>query len=107
MSRTDVMGTVYLLHFIDPATGKPAKYKHAGHYVGWSENLDARVKAHMDGTGARLVEVITNAGLSFTVVRTWPGTRALVRRIKNRHNASRICPECSPCPQPARKALAA
>src|SRR6266542_505386 len=31
-------GTVYLLHFIDPATGEPARYRHAGHYTGNPES---------------------------------------------------------------------
>lgn len=26
------VGTTYLLHFIDPATGQAARYQHAGHY---------------------------------------------------------------------------
>ena len=36
-------GLVYLLHFIDPATGEPARYRHAKHYTGWTSDLDARL----------------------------------------------------------------
>src|SRR5262249_15085377 len=32
------VGTTYLLHFIDPATGEPTRYKHAGHYIGNPES---------------------------------------------------------------------
>jgi len=32
------VGTTYLLHFVDPATGLPARYKHAGHYIGKPES---------------------------------------------------------------------
>jgi site-specific DNA-cytosine methylase len=36
---TAVIGTVYLLHFDRP-------YKHARHYLGWAESLDARLAVH-------------------------------------------------------------
>src|SRR6266496_3903794 len=31
-------GTVYLLHFVDPASGEPARYRHAAHYTGNPES---------------------------------------------------------------------
>lgn len=81
-------GTVYLLHFDEP-------YKHARHYIGWSDNLDARIDAHRNGTGARLLEVIIGAGIGFCVARTWKRkTRAYERRLKKRGGAARICPLC-------------
>jgi predicted GIY-YIG superfamily endonuclease len=82
-------GTVYLLHFSAP-------YRHAAHYTGFATDLEARLAAHRAGRGARLVEVITDAGLSFTVARTWPGTRALERQLKRRGGARRWCPVCTP-----------
>ena len=42
--------------------------------------------------GARLLEVITAAGIRFTLARTWPGTRNLERRPKNRGGHARLCP---------------
>ena len=80
-------GTVYLLHFDSP-------YKHAQHYVGFTNNLPARLDAHSKGQGARLLEVITGAGLTFQLARTWKGTRKDERRIKNRKEAPRLCPLC-------------
>jgi predicted GIY-YIG superfamily endonuclease len=80
-------GTVYLLHFSQP-------YRHARHYVGFTKNLNARLEAHSKGNGARLLEVITQAGLSFQLARTWKGTRKTERALKNQKNAPRFCPLC-------------
>lgn len=85
-------GTVYLLHF-------SAAYRHAGHYTGWTDDLDARIAAHAAGRGARLLAVIKAAGLTFTLARTRPGTRADERAIKNAGGARRYCPVCTPAPR--------
>lgn len=81
--------TVYLLHFAEP-------YKHAKHYMGFTEDLDARLDHHRAGTGSRLMEVITKAGIGFEVARTWPGDRKLERKLKNRKDAPKLCPVCNP-----------
>jgi predicted GIY-YIG superfamily endonuclease len=86
-------GTVYLIHF-------DAAYKHARHYLGWTTELEARLQAHRDGRGARLMEVITAAGITWQLARTWPGGRNRERAIKDRHEAPRLCPICTPRPQP-------
>jgi predicted GIY-YIG superfamily endonuclease len=79
---------VYLLHFDRP-------YKHARHYLGWADDLDARLARHRRGHGARLVAVITAAGIGWQLARTWPGDgRVLERLLKNQHNAPRLCPIC-------------
>jgi predicted GIY-YIG superfamily endonuclease len=82
-------GTVYLICF-------NRAYKHARHYLGYSENLDKRITDHLCGMGARLMEVVTQAGIEWKVSRTWPGDRKLERRLKNRHDAPRLCPICNP-----------
>jgi predicted GIY-YIG superfamily endonuclease len=82
------LGTVYLFHF-------DQRYEHAGHYTGWAEDLDHRVAEHLAGRGARLIEVITQAGIGFRLARTWPGvTRARERQLKRQGGASRYCPIC-------------
>jgi predicted GIY-YIG superfamily endonuclease len=82
------LGTVYLFHF-------DQRYEHAGHYTGWAEDLDHRVAEHQAGRGARLIEVITQAGIGFRLARTWPGvTRARERQLKRQGGASRHCPIC-------------
>jgi predicted GIY-YIG superfamily endonuclease len=80
--------TVYLLHFNKP-------YYHAQHYIGYSDQLDKRITDHLCGMGARLIEVITIAGIEWRCVRTWPGDRHLERKLKNWHNAALLCPACS------------
>jgi predicted GIY-YIG superfamily endonuclease len=86
-ARKDVPGVVYLLHFDRP-------YKHAKHYVGWSEDLDSRIAAHDAGHGSNLIAVIAAARISWTIARTWNGTRAKERQLKKRGGASRYCPMC-------------
>jgi|SRR5581483_10037482 len=79
---------VYLLCFSRP-------YRHARHYLGYAGNLQRRLARHRKGTGARLLEVITAAGIDWKLVRVWEdGDRTLERRLKKRKNASRLCPCC-------------
>lgn len=80
--------TVYLLHFNRP-------YRHARHYIGFTTNLDKRITDHLCGMGARLMEVITGAGIEWKLARTWQGDRRLERRLKEWHNAALLCPLCS------------
>jgi predicted GIY-YIG superfamily endonuclease len=82
-------GTIYLLHFSQP-------FGHAKHYTGYTRDLSTRLESHARGTGARLLEVVTQAGITFQLARTWIGTRKGERRLKNRGGASRICPLCNP-----------
>ena len=91
-------GTVYLIHFDRP-------YRHARHYTGWTRDLVARLSEHAAGHGARLMAVITEAGISWQLARTWSAGRAFERRLKNRHGASRYCPICrqTQSSQPDRK----
>lgn len=80
--------SVYLLHFHTP-------YRHAQHYLGYAEDLAARLQAHRSGNGARLVEVVTKAGIAWELVRVWEdGDRIFERRLKNRKNARLLCPIC-------------
>lgn len=78
---------VYLLHFSQ-------SFHHARHYLGCTDNLEARLTRHRQGRGARLIEAITEAGLEFQVARTWNGGRALERQLKRQKNAPRLCPIC-------------
>lgn len=80
--------TVYLIHFNRP-------YRHARHYLGFTTNLDKRITDHLCGMGARLLEVVTAAGIEWRLARIWPGNRELERKLKRRKDAPRICPICS------------
>jgi hypothetical protein len=80
-----------MLHFHRP-------YRHARHYVGWTEDLLDRLDHHAAGRGARLVAVILQAGIGFTLVRVCEGTRRTERAIKNGGGAVRYCPVCTSHP---------
>ena len=80
-------GTVYLLHFAHP-------YRHARHYLGYAEHLERRLACHRAGNGARLLEVISAAGIDWRLARTWSGSRTLERRLKGWHSGVRLCPIC-------------
>jgi hypothetical protein len=84
---------VYLLHFTQPISPKHT----CQHYIGFAESWPDRVMQHRIGdTGAaRLCQVAKQRGIGFVVARLWPdGDRTLERRLKNRHNAPRLCPIC-------------
>lgn len=81
------MGTLYLLHFEPP-------YKHARHYLGWTQNPESRFDRHLAGRGSPLVKAALAAGSIVTVARTWSGDRNEERRIKNGKNVPRLCPTC-------------
>lgn len=79
--------TVYLLHLTRP-------YQHARHYLGSSVDVPSRVREHVTGAGSPLVAAAIAAGSGVIVSRTWTGGRGLERKLKNQHNAPRMCPVC-------------
>ncbi len=85
--------TVYLIHFDTPYTS-PNGRKTIRHYLGSTSNLKQRIAAHQSGQGARVMEVITAAGIPWHVARKWKGGRQLERQFKRRHNAPQLCPVC-------------
>lgn len=89
-----IAATVYLIHFAK-------HYRHARHYVGYtaSDSVDARMAQHRNGSGARLMQVVTAAGIEWSVVRTWTfesidGARKKERQLKKR-SATRHCSACA------------
>lgn len=83
-----VEGVVYLIHFERPL-------EHARHYIGWTADLEQRVADHQRGRGSKLIAAVVRAGIAFRVVRTWSGTRAFERKLKNRKETPRLCPVCA------------
>jgi predicted GIY-YIG superfamily endonuclease len=81
------MGTVYLWHFTQ-------RYKYAAHYLGFASNLRKRLAAHDRGQGARLLEVVKAAGISWQLARIWEGGREQERKLKKQKNSVRLCPLC-------------
>jgi len=80
-------GTIYLLHFARP-------FKHARHYLGWTQDLDARVARHFAGHGSRLMRAVSAAGIGVEIARVWDGDRNLERSLKRCGGRARICPIC-------------
>jgi hypothetical protein len=80
--------TVYLLHFKEA-------YRHARHYLGYTEHLEQRLAAHRAGRGSPLVAAAIAAGIEFELAATWPGDRSLERRLHRFKNSrARLCPIC-------------
>ena len=81
---------VYLIHF-------EQKYHHAGHYLGYSKHLWFRIITHRANTGAKLLRAVNQAGIEWTVVRTWTvNSQDLERKLKSLKNSPRLCPICNP-----------
>lgn len=93
MPRSKPKETCYLVCFSRP-------YRHARHYLGTTKDLAKRLEQHAAGTGARLMEVIKEHGITFTLVRTWDGGRDVERKLKRRKEGPRLCPVCSGKQQP-------
>ncbi len=81
------MSHVYLIHFDRP-------YRHARHYIGYTENLEQRLEAHRAGHGSRLIQVVREHGIGWRVARTWDRGRDYERVLKRVGHASRYCPIC-------------
>jgi predicted GIY-YIG superfamily endonuclease len=77
----------YLLHFDRP-------YKHARHYIGSADKLQPRMSEHLRGKGSRLIQVIQACGIAWQLVAVWKGGRQFERGLKNRKDATQICPLC-------------
>lgn len=84
-------GYVYLLHFEEHIA--PGRHT-CRHYIGYANDLAARLQQHERGHGARLTQVAHQRGIGFRVARLWHGDRALERRLKNGHRGPRLCPFC-------------
>lgn len=80
---------VYLIHF-------EIKLCHAQHYIGFVEkNLKQRIQRHRDGQGARILRAANAAGINWEVVRVWEDAdKTFERKLKNKKNASKLCPLC-------------
>lgn len=84
------MRGLYLLHFAP-------RYQHAGHYLGYADDVERRVAEHLacNGRSSPLVRAAITAGCEVTLARTIAGgTRTLERRLKRSGGLSRHCPLC-------------
>ena len=82
------MGLIYLLHF-------ERSYHHARHYLGYTDDLEARLAAHRAGRGSPLVAAAVRDGIEFELAATWPGGRTEERRLhRYRNSPRRLWPIC-------------
>lgn len=84
------MTGLYLLHFTP-------RYRHAGHYLGYADDIDRRVGEHLScgGRSSPLVAAAIAAGSTVTLARTYPGaSRRRERSIKRAGGLGRSCPIC-------------
>lgn len=98
-------GIVYLIHFdamYVPYPGAPLR-DCAGHYTGFAEGgpreLARRLARHGTSCGAALMRAVAEAGITWRLARTWPGTRDRERQLKRQGGASRRCPLCGITPR--------
>lgn len=84
------MRGLYLLHFEPP-------YRHAGHYLGYSRDISARIAEHL-AAGAKsspLVRAALASGSTVLLAASMPGLgRTDERRLKRQGGLSRHCPLC-------------
>ncbi len=80
-----------MLHFERPIA--PGRHT-CQHYIGYADDLAARLQAHDTGHGARLTQVARALGIKWRVVRLWRGDRSFERRLKERKEGPRLCPIC-------------
>ena len=81
-------GTVYLLHF-------DRSYRHARHYIGFTQNLEQRLAEHRAGRGSPLIAAAIADGIDFQLAAIWQGDRHAERRLHRQKNTrARLCPIC-------------
>jgi hypothetical protein len=67
----------------------------AGLDLDWAGDIGKRLERHSRCEGARLLEVVRAAGISWQLVRTWPDAdRSVESMLKRRHSGVRLCPIC-------------
>lgn len=86
------MSFVYLIHLHSPLGNER---KLSSHYLGFAHDVVARLTAHRAGRGARMLAVATERGITFDVVRLWPGDRTIERQLKNYGHSPELCPVCA------------
>jgi hypothetical protein len=92
--RGGLVGIIYLVHFDRPVGDVSNPRGFASHYTGWTLDLAGRLVDHAEGRGARLMEVVCEAGIGWQLARLWVGTRARERSLKGSGGAARRCPVC-------------
>lgn len=86
---------VYLVHFERAIGDTSNPHGSAQHYLGCAEDVEARLKEHRAGNGAKILAHVARMGIAFWVVRTWEGGHELEKRLKAWHASPYLCPICT------------
>jgi predicted GIY-YIG superfamily endonuclease len=80
---------LYLLHF-------SPRYRHAGHYLGYTQDLPKRFALHIQGKGSPLVKAAVNNGSRIILVRIWGEDGNAEQEIKRvMRSLVLLCPVCN------------
>lgn len=88
--NSDLLGCTYLLHFDEPI-GR------SRHYLGWTNDLDKRLREHRKGPRERcvLTHEARSRGIDWIVAVVWGGvTIAHKMKLKAQKNSPRLCSIC-------------
>jgi predicted GIY-YIG superfamily endonuclease len=82
-------GIVYLLHL-------ERSYRHARHYIGFTQNLEQRLADHRAGRGSpSLIAAAVAHGIEFELAAIWEDDRHDERSLHRQKNTrARLCPIC-------------
>lgn len=83
---------IYLLHFSKPI----CPTRTTQHYLGWTDDIDERLRKHRMGKGSRLCAVAIERGIKISLAEIIPGNRQVERQLKRQKNHRRLCPICMP-----------
>jgi hypothetical protein len=86
--------SVYLLHFDRPIGDTSSRYGYAQHYTGSTPDLARRLTEHAANSDVKIMAAVRQAGIGWTLARTWEGGRVRERQLKVQGGASRHCPVC-------------
>lgn len=91
--NASTMGEVYLFHFNAPLGNLSNSRAQAQHYLGFSDDFDARMKKQLAGKGAKIVAAALKQGLIFELYH-WPACLATEKLVKKYKKTSAFCPAC-------------
>lgn len=82
--------SVYFLEFDTPLGNLNNKRAQAKFYIGWTDDVDARLAEHRAGRGAKITAAAVERGIGFKVVLVIDGDRSVERAIKNKKNTRKF-----------------
>ena len=88
------VGEVYLFHFDRPLGNLANPRAMASHYIGFTEDLEARLVKQLAGRGAKIVAAALARGIGYDLYH-WPACLAVEKLIKRTKKTALYCPTCA------------